>query len=334
MKQKKMKKKDENGNANEAGGAGAGGAGGMGGFGGFGGFGGMGGGPEQKEDDENKEKEEVEDFRYHQSIAVLGISLIAMCEDCGSDMALRMFNHIIQYGNQRVKRAVPLALALLSVSNSKMEVSDTLSKLSHDHDLQVSMNAILGLGIIGAGTNNARLAKMLRDLTIYYGKENNHLFLVRISQGLLQMGKGLLTLQPTHSDRFLLSKVAIGGILTLLFSCIDMKNTILGEKHYLLYSLALAIKPRMLVTLDEKLQPLKTNVRVGQALDTVGVAGRPKTITGFQTHESPVLLQYKDRAELATDDYISYTTILEGFAILRPNPESQLQEKNIKKKNK
>lgn len=325
---KKMKKKEENGAADAAGGIGGGGVG----VGGFGGFGGM-GGPEQKDDDENKEKEDVDDFRYYQSIAVIGISLIALCEDYGNDMALRMFNHIIQYGNQRAKRAVPLALALLSVSNSKMEVSDILSKLSHDHDAQVAMNAILALGIIGAGTNNARLAKMLRDLTVYYGKENNHLFIVRIAQGLLQMGKGLLTLQPTHSDRFLLSKVAVGGILTLIFVCIDMKTSILADKHYLLYSLVLAIKPRMLVTLDEKLRTLKTNVRVGQALDIVGVAGRPKSITGFQTHESPVLLQYKDRAELATDDYISYTSILEGFAILRPNPESQLnQEKKSTKK--
>jgi hypothetical protein len=34
-------------------------------------------------------------------------------------------------------------------------------------------------------------------------------------------------------------------------------------------------------------------VRVGQAVDVVGQAGRPKTITGFATHSTPVLLAYE-----------------------------------------
>lgn len=57
----------------------------------------------------------------------------------------------------------------------------------------------------------------------------------------------------------------------------------------------------MLITLDEDLNPLPVSVRVGQAVDTVRQAGKPKTITGFQTHTTPVLLARGDRAELATD---------------------------------
>ena len=75
------------------------------------------------------------------------------------------------------------------------------------------------------------------------------------------------------------------------------------------------------MTLDESLKPLQTSVRVGQAVDVVGQAGRPKTITGFQTHSTPVLLAYTERAELATDQYVSLTPILEGVAILKKNPE-------------
>merc|ERR1712129_295984 len=71
-----------------------------------------------------------------------------------------------------------------------------------------------------------------------------------------------------------------------------------------------------------------TTVRVGQALDTVGAAGKnPKRITGFQTHETPILLQYKDRAELASDQYLPISSVLEGFAILRFNPESELEKR-------
>ncbi len=49
----------------------------------------------------------------------------------------------------------------------------------------------------------------------------------------------------------------------------------------------------------------------------MGQIGRPKTITGFQTHTTPVLLGTKDRAELASDEYEALTSVLEGFVILR-----------------
>jgi 26S proteasome regulatory subunit N1 len=89
----------------------------------------------------------------------------------------------------------------------------------------------------------------------------------------------------------------------------------------LLYTLAAAMQPRMLVTFDEDLNPLPVPVRVGLAVDVVGQAGKPKTITGFQTHTTPVLLAFGERAELATEEYIALTPIMEGFVILRKNPD-------------
>ena len=63
----------------------------------------------------------------------------------------------MRYCEPVIRRAVPLALALTSVSNPKLNLLDTLSKFSHDSDAEVAQNAIFGLGMIGAGTNNARL---------------------------------------------------------------------------------------------------------------------------------------------------------------------------------
>lgn len=40
------------------------------------------------------------------------------------------------------------------------------------------------------------------------------------------------------------------------------------------------MKPRMLLTLDGEGQLLSVPVRLGQAVDVVAQAGRPKTITG------------------------------------------------------
>ncbi|KAH9791153.1 26S proteasome non-ATPase regulatory subunit 2 [Citrus sinensis] len=245
----------------------------------------------------------------YQGPAVLGIAMVAMAEELGLEMAIRSLEHLLQYGEQNIRRAVPLALGLLCISNPKVNVMDTLSRLSHDTDSEVAMAAVISLGLIGSGTNNARIAGMLRNLSSYYYKDANLLFCVRIAQGLVHMGKGLLTLNPYHSDRFLLSPTALAGIVTTLFACLDMKAVIVGKYHYVLYFLVLAMQPRMLLTVDENLKPLSVPVRVGQAVDVVGQAGRPKTITGFQTHSTPVLLAAGDRAELATEksDILLYT---------------------------
>ena len=58
---------------------------------------------------------------------------------------------------------------------------------------------------MGAGTNNARLAGMLRGLSSYYYKEPTLLLLVRLAQGLIHLGKGLLTLAPARADGTLVS---------------------------------------------------------------------------------------------------------------------------------
>ena len=49
---------------------------------------------------------------------------------------------------------------------------------------------------------------MLRGLSSYYYKEPTLLFLVRMSQGLVHMGKGLLNLAPKHADGTLISGTA------------------------------------------------------------------------------------------------------------------------------
>ncbi|KAJ4850213.1 26S proteasome non-ATPase regulatory subunit 2 A [Turnera subulata] len=263
----------------------------------------------------------LEKGETHQGPAVLGIAMVAMAEELGVEMAIRSLEHLLQYGEQNIRRAVPLALGLLCISNPKVNVMDTLSRLSHDTDSEVAMAAVISLGLIGAGTNNARIAGMLRNLSSYYYKDASLLFCVRIAQGLVHLGKGLLTLNPYHSERFLLSPTALAGLVTMLHACLDMKAIILGKYHYVLYFLVLAMQPRMLLTVDENLKPISVPVRVGQAVDVVGQAGRPKTITGFQTHSTPVLLAAGDRAELATEKYIPLSPILEGFVILKENPD-------------
>jgi len=274
-----------------------------------------------EKDKEEKKEDAPMDLSGQQAVAVLGLGLISMGEDIGSEMLIRTLSHLMRYCEPIIRRAVPLALALISVSNPQLPILDTLSKFSHDADAEVAHNAIFGLGLIGAGTNNARLAAILRQLAQYHAKDQNNLFMVRIAQGLVHLGKGTLTLNPFHSDRQLMSPVAVAGLMSVLVALLDVKTTILGKSHYLLYGLATAMQPRMLVTFDEELRALPVSVRVGQAVDVVGQAGKPKTITGFQTHTTPVLLAHGERAELATEEYIPVTSIMEGFVILKKNPD-------------
>uniref|UniRef100_A0A2K5JKA3 26S proteasome non-ATPase regulatory subunit 2 n=1 Tax=Colobus angolensis palliatus TaxID=336983 RepID=A0A2K5JKA3_COLAP len=257
-----------------------------------------------EEEDKDKKEKKDKDKKETPGVAVLGIALIAMGE-IGAEMALRTSGHLLRYG----ETYTPSALALISVSNPRLNILDTLSKFSHDADPEVSYNSIFAMGMVGSGTNNARLVVMLHQLAQYHAKDPNHLFMIRLAQGLTHLGKGTLTLCPYHSDRQLMCPVAVAGLFTVLVSFLDIRNIILGKSHYVLYGLVAAMQPRMLVTFDEDLWPLSVSVCVDQAVDVVGQA---------------VLLAHGERAELATEEFLPVTPVLEGFVILQKNPSYDL----------
>jgi 26S proteasome regulatory subunit N1 len=159
-------------------------------------------------------------------------------------------NHLLQYGEPIIKRTVPLAIGLIRISNPEVATMDLLTKLSYDTDAGVSMSSIFALGLIGAGTNNSRLAGNLRYLASYYANQADHLFIVRIAQGLVHLGKGLMGLNPLHTEKFLFSNVSLAGLLTVLYAATDMKTFFNGNYHFFLYYLVLSIYPRMMVTVS------------------------------------------------------------------------------------
>ncbi|CAL5351501.1 unnamed protein product [Camellia sinensis] len=155
---------------------------------------------------------------------------VLSCAYAGTGNVLKVQHLLGQCAQHLEKGETHQGPAILGIA--MVNVMDTLNRLSHDTDTEVAMAGVISLGLIGAGTNNARIAGMLRNLSSYYYKEASLLFCVRIAQGLVHLGKGLLTLAPYHSERFLLSP-----------------------------------EPRMLLTVDENLKPLSVPVRVGQAVD-------------------------------------------------------------------
>jgi 26S proteasome regulatory subunit N1 len=175
------------------------------------------GGEEEKKEGEEENKNT--NTNHYQSAAVLSIGLIAFGDDIGSEMAVRTMNHLLQYGGPEIKRAVPLTISLLCMTQGmgsggkNNQIMDLLGKLSYDADAEVAINAVLAQGLIWAGTNNSRLAGNLRQLASYYSRDPDNLLMVRVAQGLISTGKGLINLQPVHSDRLLQSNVALSGIL-------------------------------------------------------------------------------------------------------------------------
>lgn len=254
-----------------------------------------------------------------------------------------MYDLQMHYGEPVVRKSVPLALGLVSASNPALPILDTLSKYSHDNDLAVALNAIFAMGLVGAGTNNARLAQMLRQLANYYYKEPDCLFMVRVAQGLVHMGKGTIGINPFFSDRSIMNRSAVAGLLATLTAFTDAKScknfsyslrikltiasVVLDKYHWMIYFLAPAMYPRFLIMLDEELKNVPVTVRVGQAVDVVGQAGKPRTISGFQTHSTPVRLGTTERAELATEEFIPFAHVLEGFVVLSKNPGWEKEDK-------
>ena len=283
-------------------------------------------GNEDEEGFEEQEQEQEEEEKDASCFAVLGMALIALLDETGKEMSHRLFSHLMHYGSPSVRKAVPLAMALLYVSQPTASPAastavELLGKWSHDQDKAVAVAAVLGLGLLAAGTNNAKVGLMLRQLALYYQRDADCLFVVRLAQGLVHLGKGLLSLAPVQCNRTLLSPSGTAGLVSLLLVMADAQHLLIEKNSFLLFLLVPAIAPRFVLTLDAlTLEPLPVLVRVGQAVDTVGQAGKPKTITGFQTHTTPVLLSTTERAELATEEYLPVTPIIEDVVLVQKNP--------------
>eukprot|EP01029_Cantina_marsupialis_P014730 TRINITY_DN32327_c0_g1_i1.p1 TRINITY_DN32327_c0_g1~~TRINITY_DN32327_c0_g1_i1.p1 ORF type:complete len:600 (+),score=196.44 TRINITY_DN32327_c0_g1_i1:217-2016(+) len=273
---------------------------------------------EESKSDEQK-KEEAKQKKYQDEVegmCVLALAMISVGEKTSEQMTIRMCTHILQCCTGHARRMVPLALAIMYLGHPDFSIVDSISRLSHDHDSETAMASVLALGLVGAGTNNAKIAGNLRNLADYYINDPDILFLVRLSQGLLHAGKGLLAVSPLQSDGSFVSPIVLSSVLPIVLMAFDFKNTMFDKLHYLVMCIAPAFRPRMLMTVDEDLEPVEVDARVGQALDTVGMAGKPRKITGFQTHTTPVLLAVRERGELADDEYVAHTNVLEGIVIV------------------
>ena len=266
-------------------------------------------------------KEDKHEIRL-QAISLVGMALISIGEKTGIKMLFRNVHHILQYCEPELKAVAPIMLSLLGIMEPSIQVTDLLYKLCFEEDKEMAFRAIFGLGLIGSGSNNSRIATLLRNLFDYYTGDNDYLYVIKLALGLLYAGKGLVGINPYYSEGFLFSKTGLASLFIISMCMLNMERNFITNNHYLMYYLGVSFYPKMLFFLDEDLNELGVNVRVGQAVDVVGQVGKPRKITGFQTHTSPVIVNHGESAELAGEEYMPLgDIILENFIILKKNPD-------------
>ena len=72
-----------------------------------------------------------------------------------------------------------------------------------------------------------------------------------------------MSLHPFHSDRLIMNPAGLAGVLTVMHLCMDMKNTLLGKYHYMLFYITAAMNPRMLMTVSDCLPSTFASIFAG-----------------------------------------------------------------------
>ncbi|TBU12896.1 regulatory subunit of 26S proteasome [Hamiltosporidium tvaerminnensis] len=227
----------------------------------------------------------------------ISIALISMGDDLCVKMVFRLLTSSCLLESGYVKQMVNICLALLFPSTCDLDVIDFIGKQIHSPDEDIMLSAIGSLGVIGSGSNNSKISNLYESLYSYHGKNLKVIFLVKVVQGLLHLGKGIYGLKCWGYDKRVLFKRGIIGVLSYLWLFIGDGS--LGVKYpFMLYNIVTGVSPKYVVTVDEEGNYLKGGVKVGNDVNVVGVAGHPRRICGVQVHNLPVILGEGERAEV------------------------------------
>ncbi|KAI2799471.1 26S proteasome non-ATPase regulatory subunit 2 [Blomia tropicalis] len=270
------------------------------------------------------ESNDDDNNHFIRTISIIGIGMLSLGDEVNIHMIMREFILMLRNGDRQTKNAVILTIALVHLSNPKLSVIDTLCKFTHS--TETAINAIIALGLIGAGTGNGKIGKVLYELINFYRGSNTCRWAINISFGLLYLGNCSLTLNPQMEGCRLIRHQSICGVLIFILHLLDQSYssrasfaTLLHNQTHILLYLTLAIRPKMLVTYDhETMKPIPIQVRVGQPIDITGQAGiMPRSVTAFNTYQTPVLISTNEKAELDNDNFIPLNPYMEGHVLVK-----------------
>lgn len=226
-----------------------------------------------------------------ESIGLVSSCLVGLGDSIATHLLERIAGSSLLLDSQHLRTSFPLCMALLYSSNPKAEVVDALEKSISSGDADV--NSLIALGIVGAGTRSSRILRILDSNYNNVYKDPRASSALIISQGLVNLGKGLFTLSPLYYEKNIVSDRSIIGLLSTIFLFID--QSMFADHSYLCYLLSGSISPKYVTGYEG-------SCKVGKPVDTVGLAGRPNKLSATVIHSLPIILNTNERAEV--DDNI------------------------------
>ncbi|KAJ7804559.1 hypothetical protein B0H14DRAFT_2612169 [Mycena olivaceomarginata] len=221
---------------------------------------------------------------------------------CTELNALANINSVLQC------MALGLGLLYLGLQDAWDTTIETFKAIEHPISKIVQI-------VVEYSHNNNNLAVALSaifvmELLAGCSKEPNCLFIVHIAQELVHIDKGTLF----FSNGSIMSQPANAGFLPTLMASTDAKHCKCPQFSSSTNTTGMYL--RFLITVNGELNNSTIAVHIGQALNVVGQAGKPRTISGFQMHQMPMWLALTKQAEIVTDRATPPASILQGPCIL------------------
>ncbi|KAM0676649.1 proteasome regulatory particle base subunit [Binucleata daphniae] len=254
---------------------------------------------------------ETEDLTNERTLILLGITLISLNDMHTRSIAKKLLINQLMKDKNLI---IPLCLGILYTSEPDTEIVDALSRAIN---VLNPINAILATGLVGAGTNNARLQGLLEQQYTYLTKNAKASGALKIAQGLLSLGKGTLSLSPLMFDKTVINNKSIASLLCIAMLSSGELNTLFSKHSYLLLILSQCVSNKFVVTMDEHLKFKTVTIRVGRPVETAAMAGKRTGISAVVTHDSPVILQCDEKAAIYEEEGYVYNGVVEDVVIVR-----------------
>lgn len=230
-----------------------------------------------------------------ENIGLLASCLIGVGDNIAMDLLERISSSSLLLDSPHLRSFYPFCLSLLYTSNPKPEIIDSLEKSINSGDADIS--SLISLGIVGAGTRSSRILRILDANYYSFQKDPRSCSALIISQGLVNLGKGLFTLSPLFYEKRVISNRAIISLISTIFF-FDNQNLII-DHPYLVYTLSGAISTKYVTGFEG-------SCKVGKPVNVVGLAGNPNKISAAIIHTLPIVLNTNEKAECDDMLYTSY----------------------------
>jgi len=254
------------------------------------------------------------------SLSVLTLAFVSLGDELTQQCTSRVLQHLLECGSSEVRAAVPLAMAMLNISSPAPALTDHLVRLSHDVSAPLAINATLAMGLTAAGSNNSRSMAAISSF-ISETHDKAAIQISRISQGLVMLGQGTLTLSTTLYNNNILNTRSTVALLLILTQMIET-NFGLCSKLHTWSILPVCSRPKVLVTklvdndnLEDESTDVQIPVKMGQVQGGV-ILGRRTVLSGIQVTHTPVIINVGHYVQVDDDDYTALSHAMEGTVLV------------------